>query len=181
MVFKGDCVVSNHENKMPESGIDKDDDFMRNRNDNSMIDETQQDNESQSETETGGANEDVTTRRQARVFQRSRTREVQTLDLINETNVQLRRILRVADVSKDVYSLILDIVFKKDKELIRLRRKSLRSQDALNAVYKNLRQRLISKAQQARYLQEAVNAMKNHRPKGKVAVSRFQTSDSNGS
>lgn len=165
------------ENKMPSSDVIADaDDTVA---DNLAVEEVETSTESSEET-----HEDELTaaqrKRRARVFQRSRTRELATLDLINSTNDELRKVLRIAGVSDDLFSFVMKTVCKKDRELIRLRRLLLRGQDALAATQRNLLPRLKSKAQQARYLQEAVNSLKNHRPKGKVAIDRFERASSNG-
>lgn len=125
-------------------------------------------------------------RRKARVFQRSRTREIQTIDLINSSNRDLRSLLKIAGISGDVYKFVMRLATEKDREMIRLRRKLLRSENALTAVEKNMLPRLRSKAQQAKYLQNAINSLKQQAKsmgKGKVAVEarpRFEVAHQNG-
>jgi len=123
-----------------------------------------------------------------RAFQREKTRELATLDLIKNGNDQLRKLLRIANISKDVYHFVMDIMSLKDKELIRLRRQVLHMQDALASNKRNLLPRLVSKAAQVKQLKQQIEQLEleieaseeeteeasknNHHPRGKIALQK---------
>lgn len=91
-------------------------------------------------------------------LQKIRTKEPSSLDLIKSSNYTLRKLLRIARTSTDLYHLIMDAVRLKDKEIVRLRRKLIQSQNMLAATKRNVIPRLVSKAAEVRVLKEEVSA-----------------------
>jgi hypothetical protein len=140
---------------------------------NSLDDEISDDsNDSEEAAET--PSEKVITeaqrKRTTRLRQRKQTKEIGVLDLIDGSNRGLRKLLRLLNLNSDAFDLIMGLATSKDRELIRLRRELLRVRSSLEATRKNIIPRLRSKANQAKILQEAVNAVKNQRmPRGHSA------------
>jgi hypothetical protein len=113
---------------------------------------------------------EVQRKRATRIRQRMQTKEIGVLDLIDDSNRGLRKLLRLLNLSSDAFDLVMGVVTSKDRELIRLRRELLRVRSSLEATRKNIIPRLRSKAHQAKILQEAANAVKNQRmPRGRMA------------